>query len=193
MVRVLRFVLPASALAACVGFVAVATVHLPSVEGVSVSRVAIANGRVSMEKPRMAGFDRQQRAFKVKAERATHALANPDKVDLETIDASVPFGDEGKARVLAGSGTFDNTTQMLRLADEVEVKGEKGMRILLKDASIDMQSGRMTTDKSVRVRDKGVEIDADGVEVRDSGRKVHFSGRVRTVIRQDAKEAQEKR
>ena len=181
-VRGLRIALPLCATAATVAFMATATLRLPELDGVSVDAVAIKDGRVSMERPRMTGFDGQERPFQVEAERASHALANPDRVDLERIDAEVPFGDRTRARVVAGRGTFDNTAQTLKLTDEVEVKGETGMRILLRDASIDMKSGAMSTENGVKVSDRGMRIEADAVAVEESGANIHFHGRVRTVI-----------
>jgi len=179
----LKKILPVTALFLTVGFAASAMISfVPNVD-VSISGSALEGGKLVMKEPKMAGFDKNNRAYDVKASRAIQDLSVPSIVMLETIDALVPMDAKNMADVSADNGEYNSESENLILRNNVLIKGARGMDIKLEEASIDMKSGKMESFKPVVVTSKDSDLTADSVLVEDNGARIVFKNRVRMTIR----------
>lgn len=187
LVKILKTALPASALLIVLTFATSAILSwTPQIEGIS-GKIGLEGGKLVMDQPKMAGFDKNERAYNVTATKAIQDLTKPDIVELESIDAKVPLGTNSYANVDAGSGTYDTKNEMLNLRDKVRITGARGMDIALEEADINMKTGTMTSDQPVNVVSKGTEISADSVQVHDNGKRIIFKERVRMTIQRSAR------
>lgn len=187
MVAILKKVLPVSAALIVFTFAGSAILSwTPQIEGVS-GKIGLEGGKLVMDQPKMAGFDKNKRAFNVTASKAIQDLTNPDVVELESIDAKVPLGTTSFANVDAGAGTYDTKSERLNLRDNVRITGARGMDIALEEADIDMKTGTMTSDQPVNVVSKDTTISANSVQVQDNGKRIIFKERVRMTIKRSVR------
>ncbi|MEM7290127.1 MAG: LPS export ABC transporter periplasmic protein LptC, partial [Pseudomonadota bacterium] len=191
-VALLKKALPATAGFVVVSFMLFAvTAHIP-IANITVDEIGLKEGKLVMEKPKMAGFDKKSRPYDVRAQQAIQDLAKPGKVLLNTIDAKLPMDANSFANVDAKSGIYDTESEQLFLNDEVKIKGARGMDILLQDANIDMKTGIMESNNPVNVKSKNTNITADSVRVEDGGERILFNNRVKmTIVRPAAPAASE--
>jgi lipopolysaccharide export system protein LptC len=179
----LKKLLPLTALLLVFGFGASAMVSfVPNVE-VEVSGSSLEDGKLVMKEPKMAGFDKNNRAYDVKASRAIQDLKTPGMIVLESIDALVPMDEKNMADVTADNGVYNSDTEKLVLRDNVLIKGARGMDIKLEEANIDMKTGTMQSSKPVFVTSQDTDLSADSVTVEDNGARIVFKNRVRMTIR----------
>ncbi len=179
----LKKILPLSAIALVVGFGASAMVSfVPNVE-VEISGSSLEDGKLVMKQPKMAGFDKNNRAYDVTATRAIQDLNKPGVILLEAIDALVPMDAKNMADVTADNGIYNSDTEKLVLTNNVVIKGARGMDIKLEEANIDMKTGSMESSKPVFVTSKDTDLTADSVTVEDNGARIVFKNRVRMTIR----------
>ena len=185
-VSILKKVLPLGALCV-VGFFMVAifsaTITLPDI---SIEKAEFDGGKIVMSSPKMAGYDKKNRAYDVRAERAIQDLKRPDMVDLVGINAKLPMDEKSVAEIIAQQGTYHTKKETLTLADKVFVKGARGMDITLQNANVDIKNGRLTSNNPVSVVSKDMNLTAKSVIVEDNGKRIIFQERVRMTIQPSA-------
>ncbi len=175
LVRRLKFVLPAMAIAAVALFWATvrfipsdlaAIVSLPSIDAASHSIV--------MDKPHISGFEGTRRAYEVKADSAVQSLDDPKVMTFKAIDASVGLDAAGTAQIDATTGVYDAKDNTLVLKDGIAVKTTTGYWASFKDAVIDLTAGSLVSSKPVEIRTGEGTIRANSVEVSDRGKRIAF-------------------
>ncbi|MFD0916234.1 LPS export ABC transporter periplasmic protein LptC [Pseudahrensia aquimaris] len=181
-VSILRKALPALAVAWGVLFLSNATFSLANLPDIAVDSAGIEGGKLVMNAPVLSGFDKQNRPFDIKADRAIQDLTDSSVVDLEQINALLPIDANTKARVIADFGTYNATSETITLRENIFINGAHGMDITLKSANIDIKSGTMKSDDAVTVVSKDMKISADSISVEDNGKRVVFKNRVMTTI-----------
>jgi lipopolysaccharide export system protein LptC len=187
-VRVLKFGLPAAAVAMMVAFAGQSWLSSAIPESVEIGGAAIEDGRLVMADPKLAGFTKEDRAYTMTANRAIQDIGSADRVDLEGIKAKLPFDDESWIHVRAPTGTFDRTANTLDIDSDVTVKTDTGITARLKSAMVDIGAGNLDTADPVDITMDGTHVVADSLSVREKGKVMLFQNRVRVVI--DAKRLQ---
>lgn len=182
LVSILKLALPAAACLMLFIFISSALLSYVPLADVSVDSAGLKDGKLVMERPKMDGFDKNNRPYKVKAEQAIQDLTNPDVVELLAIDARLPMDATSFADVDAKSGTYNSVKETLLLHDKVTIKGARGMDIFLEDADIDIKTGSMKSQKPVKVISHDTNITADSVEVGQNGKRILFKDRVKMTI-----------
>lgn len=184
LVKALKIALPAAVALVIAGFITFTVVSFVPLNGLSIGSTSLKDGKLVMEDPKMAGYDRNNRPFDVRASKATQDLRKTEIIELDTIEAQLPIDDTSFAEITAVRGTFDTQAETLQLHEKIEVLGARGMNIELQSANIDIKSGTMTSSEPVVVTSDRAVIEADTVRVEDNGKRVIFQNRVRTVISQ---------
>lgn len=191
LVGFLKTFLPATAIATVMSFGALAAMSYTPLSVSPVSDAALRDGKLIMNSPKMAGFDKENRAFDVNALKAIQNLDTPNVVDLDTIDARLPMGPDNYANVDAKRGTYDTSRETLKLQENVVVRGAKGMDLQLEEADIDMKSGTMVSDRPVKVISDTRNISANAVRVDENGKRIIFRNRVKMTIQQNPDTAEQ--
>lgn len=185
-VRILKIVLPLSALAVVVAFVAVSWLGGLVPEGVGIESVTINDGKLVMKNPVMSGQSSDARPYTMRALQAVQDLANPDVIELEDIVADLPVADGDKAVLKALSGTYDRTAQTLVFNQAFTVTTGAGMAAELQSADIDLASGGLVTKAPVSIRSPDASVVAQSMEMQDKGRVIIFQDKVRMTINPSA-------
>lgn len=190
-VALLKKSLPVIAVTIVVSFTFSALIsYSPSLDGVS-GEIGFEGGKLVMKEPQMAGFDKNDRAFDVKAFKAIQDLTTPGTVELEKIEAKLPVGVNAFADVDADAGTYDSENQKLNLRENVTVRGANGMNIALQEADIDIKTGVMVSEKPVSVLSDDADISADSVKVSENGKRIIFKNRVKMTIKRTTRNTAE--
>lgn len=192
MVKILKWFLPISVFMV-VGFF-ILFLQGPSVvpDNVSITSVAVESGKLVMVDPVMDGFTKDQKPYQVKAERALQDVLVPDIIELQKMQANLPFADDKAAILTATAGVMDNGKNILTLSDGVELVTDDGMVVKLKNAIVNIGEGSMQTTEPVDIKREGMAITANQMDVVNGGKNLSFQDRVRvtlapnTVRRQEA-------
>lgn len=181
-VRVLKFALPTVAALAVAAFVGVSWLSVPAGLSVNIGDTAIENGRLVMAAPKLDGFTGDNRAYSMSATRAIQDLGNTARIDLEGIDAKLPFDDTNWVTVAAKSGMLDRGSNTLDLNSAVTVATDTGITAVLQSAKVDIARGDLDTADPVAITLDGARIEADSFQVRERGAVMIFENRVRMQI-----------
>ena len=183
-VRVLKFTLPLTALiiVAGFGFIALRAKTVPNVE---VAEVALQNGKIVMDNPKLNGVTGDNQPYKMEAKRALQSPTDINDIELEGITAQIPFGTGVIAQVEAPTGHLDNAKQVLRLKGGFDLTTSDGMVAKLQDAVVDFGGRSLQTAMPVDITRPGTHIQADSMTITNGGASLVFERRVRMTVQPD--------
>lgn|SRR5690606_21554541 len=182
-VRVFKVVLPMAAVLIIVAFFGYS--YLPRSGDVSVDLIdtTIESGELVMANPTLDGFTGSNQPYSVTARKARQPVGEPlGAFSLEEILATVPFGDEDSARIIAGGGNLDRQSNRLILDNMIDIETTSGIRAKLQSAEVDLATKTVQTKDPVTIEMNGVRITADRFETADGGEKLVFDGGVQIQV-----------
>jgi lipopolysaccharide export system protein LptC len=188
-VRLLRKAIPAGAAGALGALVLAAWLKplsaIPELP-VSIDSVVVQGTKITMEAPRLTGFTRDNRPYKVTAEAAAQDIANPTVLELSGIKGTTEMQSKATVDVTAIAGLYDTKSEQLTLSQHIHVVSSDGYEGFLTEARIDVRSSRMTSEKPVEILLPNGKLNGNRLEVHDSGALVRFDGGVKLVLKPSA-------
>ncbi|MCX8995765.1 LPS export ABC transporter periplasmic protein LptC [Rhizobiaceae bacterium BDR2-2] len=181
-VQRLKIILPVGAALISLMFVLVSVIRSYIPDEISVLGTKIEDGRIVMEKPAIAGRNKDGINYSMTAERALQDIRDPNFLTLETIKAAVPLNDRLIARVTAERGDYDRSSDRLNMTAPFDIDLSTGLRAHLASARIDVKGGTLESDEPVTIFTDGSSILANSVKITDKGHLISFAGEVRVNI-----------
>lgn len=189
-VRLLKIILPIAAILMVAVFASRSWLAVPAGVSVNLAASGVENGRLVMADPRLEGFTGDNRAYTMAATRAIQDIGGGSRIDLEEIEARVPFDENGWMTVVAATGVYDSDAETLDLDKDVKIVTDTGITALLKSAVVDIAASSLASSDPVDITMEGTRIKADSMIVKDNGATMTFDGRVRVELTADrAREA----
>ena len=93
---------------------------------------------------------------------------------------------------VGGNGSFDVTEKKLELGGGVEVVTTDGMKLLLKDAYVDLKAGTMSTHRTINFTSSNASISAQSLEIFENGDRIVFETNVLLTFQPAGKKLDEK-
>lgn len=194
-VRILRIALPATAIF-LVGAVVTSMVFDPRVQiavQLDAESVGVSGSRIVMQRPRLTGYGeagatQKNSGYEVTAARAEQDVTRPNEVDLFELEGRMGIRADGWAEIAAQAGHMNNTTQLLDLYNEIEIKTDLGERARFTQGTIDFAKGEITSKEPVAIAFTQADLVANNMHLFAKGEQVVFTGRVGLVLKPDPKE-----
>ncbi len=182
-VRVLRWAFAGVSVAAVASVVIVGVFdpfrRLP--RNVSIGQVHVDGTRITVESPKITGFQKNGRPYELMARAGFEDTTTPNFVDLLGIVATIGLNDASTMQVKAEHGSYDNLHDHLTLDGSAEIKNEANYSIFMKTAQMDFKTGSLVSRDPVRVVLRSGTVAADQMDIANDGR-VSFAGGVKSVI-----------
>ncbi len=140
------------------------------------------SGKLVMANPHLSGYTKDNHPYSMTAAKATQDAKKSGVITLEGIQAELPLGDKGRAKVQAASGVYDSANERLQLDKDFSVTTSDGLQAALKSADVNIKSGQIVTDQPVDIRNGTTHIQADAMQVLDHGAVLIFENKVHMVI-----------
>jgi lipopolysaccharide export system protein LptC len=138
----------------------------------------VTHGTITMEAPRLTGFNANGQTYEVRADHARQSTANPGQVGLNSLQARVEMRDHGWAHFAADHGHFDTEAQVLDLDGHVRVSTDKGDSGRLASARIELKGDRVSSQQPVEITLGTTKLRADSMDLSQGGNRVVFAGHV---------------
>jgi len=184
-VRFIRLAIPLGLIATVAIAIAAATLNplrmLTSLP-VDYSGLVVSGTKVTMQAPRIAGFTNDTRPYEVTARAAAQDVANPDTIELQGLHGKSEMSDKTVFELTADTGIYDSKSEMLTLRQNIVLKSTSGFNVYLSEATIDVHSSNVVSEKPVRVVMQQGIINANRMEVADSGGTIKFGGGVNMTL-----------
>ncbi len=181
-VRKLKIFLPLAALIVSLIFVAVSLVRAYLPENIQIEGARIEDGKVVMERPAIAGRNKDGINYSMLAEKALQDIKNPNMITLKSIKASMPVNNDVIAHVTAESADFDRQADTLKLTDPFTILMDNGLRAEFRTAFLDVKKGDLSSQDQVAIYRGGMSVVAQSIKMTDKGSVIEFDGQVRMNI-----------
>jgi lipopolysaccharide export system protein LptC len=182
-VALYRKVIPVGAALAVVVLVIMPLLSpLRAIGALSMGPVQLSGTQVTMDKPKMNGFKKDNSPYEITAATAVQDIRKPTLIDLIEMKARMQMGSEGWMTLEAKTANFENQKEQLKLRDGVVVKTQSGYDIRMKNADADFKAGTVSSREPVKVTNATMRVEADSLDVIDNGKSISFKGRVRTTV-----------
>jgi lipopolysaccharide export system protein LptC len=175
-VRILRVALPIAVVGALAVTVLMTYLNPLRMIGslpVNIDKLVVSGTKITMEKPRLAGFTHDARAYEMSAEAAQQDLTKPDLVELHNLHAKLQMQDKSTMTMSAANGLYNAKTEMLKLENILLL--DKTYEGRLSEATIDISKGNVVSNAPVELRMLRGTLNANHLEVVDSGDLVRFT------------------
>jgi lipopolysaccharide export system protein LptC len=184
-IAALRRLVPGFALLLVIGFVVTSFLDMKGLTEPTFdsSGMAVSGSTITMDQPKLTGFNSERRAYEVIASRAEQDIGSPQKIDLSQLAARMQLAGDGWARLESNQGFLDNDAQKLKLNKDVVVTSNTGYTADMTSADVDLESGRVVSEEPVKVTLEAGTINSDRLEIRDGGDLIIFQGRVRMNLK----------
>lgn len=192
-VRILRLALPALILVAAAGVTITTYLNrllapLPA----KINTLVVSGSRITMDRPHMMGFTRDERAYEVRADAAVQDVARPNVIELKSIYAKVQMQDDSTIQLTAPVGIYNSKKETLKLDGNIVIMSTSGYQGRLKEARVDIKKGQVKSDHPVEMRMLQGTLNANRLEIRDSGDLVRFDRGVHMIMRLNKDEIERK-
>ncbi|HET9903273.1 MAG TPA: LPS export ABC transporter periplasmic protein LptC [Xanthobacteraceae bacterium] len=179
LVRWLRWGIPIAALAGIVlnalgGWIAGQALNLPAM-----GPLAVSGSKVTMDRPRLAGYTRDGRAYEIHAESADQDMRKPQVIGLNAVRTKLQLRDGRTVTISAETGTYDTKREVVALQKNVICVASDGTEMRLAEAVVDVRSGHVVSRQPVEVVQPRARIVANSMEVAENGAVVVFQGGVK--------------
>ncbi len=190
LVGALRWLFPAVSVG-LLGLYAVTAMERAGVgTGLSVAALQqILPSDLKMKNPHYEGFGKDGISYVLDAKAAQQDLKQPDEIRLEGIEAQLVQPGEGKTIVNAAAGVFNHKTNVLELAQSIDVAAESGLKARLTQATITTKDGVLVSKEPVEVDYPSGSIRSKGMTLLQKRKEIVFAGEVRTVLQPEAGKA----
>jgi lipopolysaccharide export system protein LptC len=185
MVHLLRVALPLAIVFALAVIVLMAYFNpLRSLTGLpaSVGNMVVHGSKITMEQPKLSGFTRDARAYKLTADSAAQDLTKPDMIELSQIHAQVEMKDKSTVHLSALAGTYDSKHEMLTLNRDIRLDSTNGYTGFLSEATVDVKKGDVLSEQPVRLNMLQGTLEANRLQIIESGDLVLFDRGVNMTV-----------
>ena len=149
---------------------------------VNLDKLVVSGTKITMEKPRLSGFTKDQRPYEFTAEAAAQDLRKPDVVELQKINAKVQMEDKGTMRMTAISGVYDTKKESLKLEQQILLSSDTGYKGRLTEAVVDTKSGDVVSEKPVELEMMQGILNANRMNITNSGEVIRFENGVSMTV-----------
>jgi lipopolysaccharide export system protein LptC len=152
---------------------------------INLNDLIVSGTKITMEKPRMSGFTKDERAYEFTAEAAAQDLTKPDIVELRNIHAKLQMQDKSMMEMSADVGTYNTKLETLKLERNIVLTSSTGNKGRLSVADVDVRKGNVVSDEPVELEMFQGKLNANRLEIVDSGDLVRFLNGVDMVMMLD--------
>ncbi len=149
---------------------------------VNMDNLVVSGTKITMEKPRLSGFTKDQRAYEFIAEAASQDLTKPDFVELRNIDAKVAMEDNSTMKMTALTGLYDTKKETLKLEQQILLSSDTGYKGRLTEALVDVKTGNVTSEKPVELEVMQGILNAKRLAITNSGDVIRFENGVAMTV-----------
>ncbi len=137
---------------------------------------------LAMHNPHYEGYAKDGSTYHVKADTATPNLKTPNLIKLSGITAELIDTQKRKTILTAKGGTFDNKKSILVLRDEINIKGQDGLKATLQSAVVNSKTNVITSQDPVEVAFTAGTVRSDKLVLKQKQKHVLFSENVKANL-----------
>lgn len=148
----------------------------------SVDGYKINGTRISMLSPNLNGYMKDNKPYRVRAERSEQDMKTPALVDLFTMEGEFTLSDGGTALVKSIEGTMQTDKDIIEFRKNVTLTTTNQQFVSTSEAIVNAKAGTIFAPHKIELRSSSGKMVADSMDFQDGGKVIVFMGNVKGMF-----------
>jgi len=150
--------------------------------------IGFQGARITIEQPRLVGYQKDGRAYELKARIGVQDIHKPDIFELEGLEARLDTGKGLPVLLTSAAAVYDGKQDRAELSNGVRISDEKNYDLRLESATMDFKASTLSSRRPATLKLDCCDVDGESVEVAQRESRVTFTGAVHSVFHGDKAE-----
>jgi len=144
--------------------------------------IGFQGARITIEQPRLVGYQKDGRAYELKARMGVQDIHKPDIFELQGLEARLDT-DKGRPVLLTSAlAVYDGKQDRAELSDGVRISDEKNYDLRLENATMDFKASTLKSRRPATLTLACCDVEGKSVELAQAESRVTFIGAVHSVF-----------
>ena len=146
------------------------------------AHIGFQGARITIEQPRLVGYQKDGRAYELKARVGVQDIHKPDIFELQGLEARLD-ADKGLPILLtSGEAVYDGKQDRAELSNGVRISDEKNYDLRLESATMDFKASTLSSQRRSTLKLECCDVEGKSVELAQAESRVTFAGAVHSVF-----------
>ncbi|MFY9658201.1 MAG: LPS export ABC transporter periplasmic protein LptC [Methylocystis sp.] len=148
--------------------------------------IGFQGARITIDQPRLVGYQKDGRAYELKARFGVQDIHKPDIFELQGLEARLDT-DKGRPVLLTSdAAVYDGKQDRAELSNGVRISDEKNYDLRLESATMDFKASTLNSKQPATLKLECCDVDGKSVELAQGESRMTFTGAVHSVFHGDA-------
>lgn len=146
------------------------------------AHIGFQGARITIEQPRLVGYQKDGRAYELKARVGVQDIHKPDIFELQGLEARLDTGKGLPILLTSAEAVYDGKQDRAELSNGVRISDEKNYDLRLESATMDFKASRLNSENPATLKLECCDVDGKSVELAQADSRVTFTGAVHSVF-----------
>jgi len=144
--------------------------------------IGFQGARITIERPRLVGYQKDGRAYELKARVGVQDIHKPDIFELEGLEARLDTDRGPPVLLTSAAAVYDGKKDRAELSNGVRISDEKNYDLRLESATMDFKASTLSSQRRSTLKLECCDVEGKSVELAQAESRVTFTGAVHSVF-----------
>jgi lipopolysaccharide export system protein LptC len=144
--------------------------------------IGFQGARITIEQPRLVGYQKDGRAYELKARVGIQDIHKPDIFELQGLEARLDTDRGLPVLLTSDAAVYDGKQDRAELSNGVRISDEKNYDLRLESATMDFKASKLNSQHPATLKLECCDVDGKSVELAQAESRVTFTGAVHSVF-----------
>jgi lipopolysaccharide export system protein LptC len=144
--------------------------------------IGFQGARITIEQPRLVGYQKDGRAYELKARVGVQDIHKPDIFELQGLEARLDTDKGLPVLLTSAAAVYDGKQDRAELSNGVRISDEKNYDLRLESATMDFRASTLSSQRPATLKLECCDVDGKSVELAQAESRVTFTGAVHSVF-----------
>ncbi len=150
--------------------------------------IGFQGARITIEKPRLVGYQKDGRAYELKARVGVQDIHKPDIFELQGLEARLDTGRGLPVLLTSAAAVYDGKQDRAELSSGVRISDEKNYDLRLENATMDFKASTLKSQRPSTLKLECCDVAGKSVELAQAESRLTFTGAVHSTFHGQATE-----
>ncbi len=146
------------------------------------ANIAFQGARITIEQPRLVGYQKDGRAYELKARVGVQDIHKPDVFELQGLEARLDTDRGLPVLLTSAAAVYDGKQDRAELSNGVRIFDEKNYDLRLENATMDFKASRLNSQRHATLKLDCCDVDGKSVELAQAESRLTFTGAVHSTF-----------
>jgi lipopolysaccharide export system protein LptC len=146
------------------------------------AHIGFEGARITIEQPHLVGYQKDGRAYELKARLGVQDIHKPDIIELHGLEARLDVDKGPPVLVTSAAAVYDGKQDRAELSDGVRISDQKNYDLRMENATMDFKASTLSSQRPATLKLDCCDVDGKAVELAQAESRVTFIGAVHSTF-----------